>query len=287
MYQNIKKSPNMFSFQCKKCENLLPNLPFFNDDEQNHTNFETFENVPLNENTDEYINDDDQYQHFKKGGLHFIHLNINSVLSKIDQLRIIALKTNAAVIGLTESKLDEAVADKEILVNGYKLLRSDRNRQGGGVACYVRTDLFFNKRENFSTETENLFFDIFLPKTKPILVGILYRPPDQSGFLKNLSNSITNTENFDNQEVYILGDLNINLLYKEKRLPNGIKAYKEFCAVHGLTQIINKPTRITENTSTLLDHILTNSTEKNSQFGVLDIGLSDHQIFFAHEKQKN
>ena len=100
-------------------------------------------------------------------------------MSKIDQLRIIALKTNAAVIGLTESKLDETVTYEEISVHGYKLLRSDRNRHGGGVACYVRMDLFFNKRDNFSTETENLFFDIFLPKTKPIQttrpIWIFYR----------------------------------------------------------------------------------------------------------------
>ena len=89
------------------------------------------------------------------------------------------------------------------MINGYKILRSDRNRHGGGVACYVRNDLFFNKRDNFSTETENLFFDIFLPHTKPILVGILYRPPDQSGFLQNLSNSITNTEHFDNQVTFL------------------------------------------------------------------------------------
>ncbi len=131
-----------------------------------------------------------------------------------------------------------------------------------------------------------MFFDIFLPKTKPLLIGILYRPPDQSGFSQNLSNSITNTENFENQEVYVLGDLNINPLYKEKSLPNGIKADQEFCALHNLTQIINNPTRITENTSTLLDHILTNSTEKISQFGVLDIGLSDHQIIFCTRKTK-
>ena len=98
--------------------------------------------------------------------------------------------------------------------------------------------------------------------------------------------TITNTEYFDNQEVYILGDLNINLLYKEKRLPHGIKAYKEFCALHNLTQIINSPTRITKNTSTLLDHILTNATEKVSQFGVLEIGLSDHQIIFCTRKTK-
>ncbi len=58
----------MFSFQCKNCENPLSNLPFFNEDEQNNTNFETFKNVQINENTDEYtdeyINDDEQYQHF-------------------------------------------------------------------------------------------------------------------------------------------------------------------------------------------------------------------------------
>ena len=132
MYQNIKKSPNMFSFQCQNCENLLSNLPFFDEDEHNNTNFETFENEPVNENIDEDISDDLMYQNFKTSGLHFIHLNINSVLSKIDQLRIIALKTNAAVIGLSESKLDETVSDEEILINGYKLLRSDRNRHGGG-----------------------------------------------------------------------------------------------------------------------------------------------------------
>ena len=35
-----------------------------------------------------------------------------------------------------------------------------------------------------------------------------------------------------------------------------------------------------------MDHILTNSTEKVSQFGVLDIGLSDHQIIFCTRKTK-
>ena len=90
--------------------------------------------MPVNENFDEDLNDDLEYQHFRKSGLHFIHANINSILSKIDQLLIIALKTNAAVIGLSESKLDETVSDEEISINRYKLLRSDRNRHGGGEA---------------------------------------------------------------------------------------------------------------------------------------------------------
>ena len=63
------------------------------------------------------------------------------------------------------------------------MIRSDRNRHGGGVACYVRNDISFNVRRDFSDEIENIVFDMLLPETKPILVGFLYRPPDQSKFL--------------------------------------------------------------------------------------------------------
>ena len=118
------------------------------------------------------------------------------------------------VIGITESKLDKSVLDEEINIDGYELARSDRNRHGGGVACYIWNDISFSVRGDFSSEIENIFLDIFLPKTKPILIGILYRPPDQSGFLDKLSTAISKTSCFDNQEVYILGDLNINLITK-------------------------------------------------------------------------
>ena len=111
---------------------------------------------------------------FNKRGLHLIHLNINSLLSKIDELREIARKTRATVIGITESKLDGSVLDGEINIDGYELVRSDQNRHGGGVACYIRSDISFNVRGDFSSEIENIFLDILLPKTKPILIGILY-----------------------------------------------------------------------------------------------------------------
>ena len=94
----------------------------------------------------------------------------------------------------------------------------------GEVACYIKNDVAFRSRGGFSNETENLFFDILLPKTKPILVGIAYRPPNQSRFLERLTSAInTNTNDFANQEVYILGDLNINLMNSKKHVPNGIK----------------------------------------------------------------
>ena len=240
---------------------------------------------------DEKINNDTYktdpvaaWKAFNKRGLHLIHLNINSLLSKIDELREIAGKTRATVIGITESKLDGSVLDEEINIDGYKLVRSDWNRHGGGVACYIHSDISFNVRGDFSSEIENIFLDILLPKTKPILIGILYRPPDQSKFLDNLSTSISQTCTFNEQEVYILGDLNINLINSQKHTPNGIKRYKEFCSLHGIEQLLPLPTRITKNSSSLLDNVLINSADRISQFGIVNVGLSDHQLIYCTRK---
>ena len=41
---------------------------------------------------------------FKHRGLHLLHLSINSLLPKIDELRHISRLTNAAVITISESK---------------------------------------------------------------------------------------------------------------------------------------------------------------------------------------
>ena len=273
---------------CRPCQNKpidhLDNIwhqftfadDFFEDrdapsDEQTNINFGTSGSI-------------DNWKVFNNRGLHLIHLNINSLLSKIDELRAIAKKSRAAVIGITESKLDESVTDGEINIDGYEVIRSDRNRHGGGVACYIRNDISFNPRGNFSSEVENIFLDMLLPKTKPILIGILYRPPDQSKFLDKLSTAISETDNFDAQEVYILGDLNINLINNQKHTPNGIKRYKEFCSLNGLKQLLTLPTRITKTSTSLLDHVLTNSADRVSQFGVVDMGLSDHQLIYCTRK---
>ena len=45
---------------------------------------------------------------FQKRGMHFIHLNINNLQPKIDEIRYVAKLTNATVIGLSETKLDNS-----------------------------------------------------------------------------------------------------------------------------------------------------------------------------------
>ena len=51
-----------------------------------------------------------------------------------------------------------------------------------------------------------------------------------------------------------------------------------------MEQIIRRSTRITDQTATLIDHILTNSPDKVSQSGVIDLGLSDHDLIYCTRK---
>ena len=69
--------------------------------------------------------DNNEWDVFKARGLHFIHININSLLPKIEELRRIACQSKAAVIGISESKLDNSIFDSEIEIDGYNILRFD------------------------------------------------------------------------------------------------------------------------------------------------------------------
>ena len=80
--------------------------------------------------------------------------------------------TNATVIGLSEAKLDNTVLSIELEIEGYDLLRSDRSRRGGGVACFVKNSISYNGKPNFCINTESIFIKIFLLKSKPVLIII-------------------------------------------------------------------------------------------------------------------
>ena len=79
---------------------------------------------------------DDYNSIFKQKGLHFIHLNCNSLLSKIEELRNFILSTSPHIICFSETKLDKSISDGEIAIENYSCVRKDRNRNGGEVAFF-------------------------------------------------------------------------------------------------------------------------------------------------------
>ena len=129
--------------------------------------------VSLNLGPCQYLPDNDnKFQLFCKRGLRFLHKNVNSLLSKIDELRHFVGRTKPGALGITESKLESSVSYQEVNISGYSILRSYSNRYGGGNV--------------FSNSIENVFFDLTIPRLKPLSIGIFYRPPNVNTFLETL-----------------------------------------------------------------------------------------------------
>ena len=145
--------------------------------------------------------------------MQFGHLNVNSLLPKIEELRTLAFNTNISVLLITETKLDNTVSNEELKIDSYSLLRSDRNKNGGGVACYIKNYVAHNRKSSISENIENIVLDILLPKSKPIVVGIIYRPPNQVDFISYFRNALGKLP-FQSDEFYLLANFNINLFLK-------------------------------------------------------------------------
>ena len=114
------------------------------------------------------------------------------------------------------------------------------------------------------------------------MVVTIHRPPDApNDFLTQFESLIKAIEN-ENKEIYILGDLNCDLI--KQNLDQHTKKLKSLFKIHQLTQLVNKATRITSNSSTVIDHFITNEPKKNSQCGVVHTGISDHSLIYAFRK---
>ena len=93
-------------------------------------------------------------------------------------MREIAKRTKAAVIGISECKLDNTVLDPEIYIENYKIFGFNRNQHGGGVAYYIRSDISYKLNSFLPSEIENNTFDILMPYTKLITIGNISRLPN-------------------------------------------------------------------------------------------------------------
>ena len=84
-------------------------------------------------------------------------------------LRMKARETNIACIAISETWLDDNVFDSELSILNYNIHRRDRNRHGGSVCLYIRSDISFNTREDLQhQDLESLWMELLLPNAKPI-----------------------------------------------------------------------------------------------------------------------
>ena len=112
---------------------------------------------------------------------------------------------------------------------------------------------------------------------------IMYKPPDSSLYIADnfveKFEALISTCVIDNKETIIVGDINCDYLKKADHM-----AEKMILRHNSFKQIIKDPTRITKNTRTLIDVVLTTHDDKIDDSTVLH-SISDHELIGVIRKK--
>ena len=147
-------------------------------------------------------------------------INASSLKLHINQFRQILIDDPTYdIMGVAESRLGQIVDDHIVHVDGYSIMRQDRNTEGGGVILYVRNSLRVSILANSDTTTlgkpmkpEYLMCCVRGEEVPPVLICLLYRPPDVS--FNADPDLFTNLRDLCSSYSHkiIMGDLNADLL---------------------------------------------------------------------------
>ena len=222
--------------------------------------------------------------------LSICHTNLRSLKAK-DRLMHVKcefIKTYD-IITASETWLKPSDKSDNFTLSGYQMpFRRDRQMglEGyGGVLAWVSNSIACKHRRDLeSNDLEALWLEIRL-KNRKFLMCVLYRPPNnEAEFWDILSEKLVAVKQVHNMKLLLIGDLNAHFSTR-----NGDKL-ESLALTHNLTIHNFIPTRITQNSATVLDQCLSNfpSDIKSTQV-LAPVSSNDHStlavtIKFAKHK---
>ena len=220
--------------------------------------------------------------------LKICHINAVSVPKHRDEIGRIINETAMDIIAISETNIKKDTPKERYKLDGYKLFRTDRkDRKSGGVGIYINENIRAKRIQvKYDNQQPEMCFIEAEVNSNKILVGVIYKSPSEKYSIFGEISEILQYFNSKYRHMILLGDFNIDQLKTEK------PAYKFFqnmlIVPMSLTQIVNEPTRITENSSTLIDLILVNNVDSVKAHGVVDLpGISDHSmVYLAYALKK-
>ena len=231
------------------------------------------------------------FNNHQKNPMKVFHVNIGTFEPKSIELAayLKSLKYNFQVIALTEigQTSQEFI---EFIFPNFEIYMMEAPSTKGGVALLILKDTFKNitsleyndlySFDNMCNCSNCLIESSFITletSTDKYTIGCIYRHPN--GEINHFIEQFRKIINIiDKNNISILmGDFNIDLLQ-----PNNCKheAYLNLCLESNFVPCITLPTRITDHSATLIDHILLRTPARLIQNKVsadnLICGLSDH-----------
>ena len=210
-----------------------------------------------------------------------MHLNIRSLNKHITDLHtfLSTLPFKPDVISLSEARIHQPLQNIDIC--GYNLIQAKSNYgQAGGVEVYTNVRLRFAQMKSFLIHgSESIWLKVrHQESTKTLVIGTVYRHPKENvnRFVEDFSECLEKLTSV-NSTFYILGDININI-NKSSLESSPAKKYTDAITSSGAVPIITLPTRVTDNSSTVIDHIITNDLSRHITPCVIRSPMTDHYI---------
>ena len=112
-----------------------------------------------------------------------------------------------------------------------------------------------------------------------VIINCIYRTPcsNLDIFCEKIEHILSDVKTL--KTIFLHGDLNIDLLKHEHH--SNTKNFLDLMYSLGLYPLIDKSTRITDISATLIDNIFTNELRHNITCGILFNDISDHLPIFA------
>jgi hypothetical protein len=218
-----------------------------------------------------------------------IYINIRSLSKNFRMLQntLATLDTEVDILILSETWLKPHNVDVYNL-EGYTHEYVIRNKKsGGGLSFFIKNNIKYSIREDLTVNTddiemlwlevkeENKVFD------KNLVIGGIYRRPgvNPNIFIDALSEKLHIIKH-QNKNCLYAGDFNLDLLKYKSHTPTNDFLNLNFALSY--TQKINRPTRITSETATVIDNIFSNIPLSSENVnGILLSDLSDHFPIFT------
>ena len=228
----------------------------------------------------------------KLKGVTFASQNIRSVYPKMDDIKQLLSRTELDFLLLQETFLNDGTPDVLLDIDNYNMFRLDRDtsvckKTGGGLLAYCNDKYEVEWIEGWSVSTKHLeimWLKLKLPHTRPAFIANLYRPPggDLDTAISILDNKILEINMSGVADILILGDTNINIKASDTNSRKWCNSMKN----NLLHQLIKSATRITNTSSTIIDHVWVSNQDFYVTNGSSDCGWSDHHLIYVSRKRQ-
>jgi hypothetical protein len=216
--------------------------------------------------------------------LRLCNLNIHSVKTKgrFEQVKK-ELGPNFDIICMSESWLKPTIPDSDFKLDNFNgPHRLDRPEgKAGGVVVWVRNTIVTKRIKSWEKKGLELLWLELRTSNHKFLLGTAYRQPgneSKSSFWEDLQVSLSLAYQAGIPNIILTGDFNADISTNK----TAGEDLSKFLSSNSMYQHVTKPTRITDETASILDLVITNHSDLVKDTDVIaPIHGSDHSTVIA------